>query len=277
MWANRAWVGPYFPASTRSGAELAVYAQWCNAVEGNTTFYALPDAETVDRWREMAPPGFRFLFKVPREVTHDRKLRHADAELRVFLERIAPLRECMGPLSVQLPASFEPEDLPVLDRFLAEVPRDVSWSVEVRHRDFEADGPAEREVNDLLHRHGVDRVLIDTRALFAAPPKTREEHEAWENKPRLAVRPVATAADPVVRFIGQSNAEATAHHWQPWVAKVAAWIEQGRRPHVMIHTPDNRLAPELNRRFHCEVAARVPTLEPLPDPPPPAAAQDTLW
>jgi hypothetical protein len=35
---------------------------------------------------------------------------------------------------------------------------------------------------------------------------------------------------------------------------------------VFIHTPDNAAAPDLARRFHEEVRARVPALEALPEP-----------
>ena len=48
-----------------AGRELDAYARVVNAVEGNTTFYATPDAATIDRWRAATPPGFRFIFKLP--------------------------------------------------------------------------------------------------------------------------------------------------------------------------------------------------------------------
>ena len=41
MWAHRPWVARLF-GPTAPGDELATYARWCSAVEGNTTFYALP-------------------------------------------------------------------------------------------------------------------------------------------------------------------------------------------------------------------------------------------
>jgi len=105
MWANRAWVGPYFPSSTPSGDELAAYATWCNTVEGNTTFYAVPKAETVERWSEGAPSDFRFCFKVPRHITHERRLRNIAEPLSEFLHVLTPLHDRLGPLQFQLPAA----------------------------------------------------------------------------------------------------------------------------------------------------------------------------
>jgi uncharacterized protein YecE (DUF72 family) len=269
MWANRDWVGRYFPRDTPPGGELAHYARWCNAVEGNTTFYALPDEATVSRWAGEVPDDFRFAFKLPRRITHERRLRGAGADLTEFCDRLAPLHRHLAPCSVQLPASFGPEDLPVLDRFLAGLPSDWPFSVEVRHVAFGPGGRAERAVHDLLHGWGVDRVVLDSRALFARPPETPAEREAWERKPRLGVRPVATANRPVVRIIGRSDLAETRRHWAPWVTKVADWLTEGREPTVFLHTPDNRHSPELARRFWADVAEHRPQLAPLPVPPAP--------
>jgi len=274
MWADRRWVGTLFPAATRPGDELAVYSTWCNAVEGNTTFYALPSPAAVDRWRTQAPPWFRFCFKLPRTVTHDRRLRNTEAPVGAFLAALEPLADRLGPLWIQLPPSFGARDLGVLDSFLASLQRHtggereepLSWGVEVRNRAFEAEGSAERELNDLLHEHRVERVLIDTRAVFAGPRVTDAEIEAFERKPRLRVRPVAIGPRPVVRFIGQTDPRANPMYWAPWVTKVAQWLNEGRSPYVFIHTPDNVAAPLHAREFHAAVAEHVVGLAPLPEP-----------
>ena len=273
MWANRDWVGRWLPHDTPPGRELEAYARVCNAVEGNTTFYATPDVETVRRWREATPDGFRFVFKLPREITHDRRLRDVADPLAVFLDRIEALHDRLGPLLVQLPATFGPTDVGVLADFLAGSSSALPWAVEVRHPAFHAGGDAERPLNDLLFDHGVDRVVFDSRPVFDGPRETPEEHDAWEKKPRLPVRPVATGDQPIVRFIGQTDPEANPPYWAKWVDVVARWLDQGRRPIMFVHTPDNLVSPELCRRFHAEVAARV-ALEPLPDPPPVTQQQD---
>lgn len=266
MWANRDWVGRALPHDTAVGRELEAYAKVCNAVEGNTTFYATPDAGTVERWRAATTEEFRFVFKLPREVTHDRRLRDVATQVDGFLERLAPLHDRMGPVMVQLPATFGPTDLGVLDEFLTEAPRSVRWAVEVRHLAFHAGGDAERPLNDVLHGHGADRVVLDSRPVFDGPRQTPEEIDAWQKKPRVPVRAVATGAEPIVRFIGQTDPDANPPYWAPWVDAVSRWLEQGRRPIVFLHTPDNVASPELCRRFHAEVSERV-GISPLPEPP----------
>lgn len=266
MWANRGWIGRYFPTDTPAGRELVPYSSWCTAVEGNTTFYGLPTAGTVERWATDAPAGFRFMFKFPQTVTHQHRLRNVTAEVTEFLRRLEPLGERARPFSIQLPASFEPEDLPVLSGFIDGLPGDTRCGVEVRHPRLCDGGHDERRLNDLLADRGAERIIIDTRAVFAGPRNTPEEREAIERKPQLTVRPVAIGGTPIVRFIGQTDAEANPRWWSKWVPKVAQWLDEGRSPIVFIHTPDNEVAPELARRFHAEVGALHRALQPLPEP-----------
>jgi len=268
MWANRDWVGSFLPSDTPVGRELEAYARVCNAVEGNTTFYATPDAATVARWRQATPAGFRFVFKLPREITHDRRLRGAEDLLGAFVDRIEPLADRLGPLLVQLPASFGPDALGVLDSFLVTRPSAFAWAVEVRHPAFHPGGADEHPLNELLHRHGVDRVILDSRPLFDGPRETPEEHDAFDKKPRLPVRAVATAAQPIVRFVGQTTAAANRPYWQPWVDRVGRWIADGRRPIVFLHTPDNAASPGLCREFHAAVGATRTDVPSLPAAPP---------
>ncbi|MCU1358752.1 MAG: hypothetical protein JWN99_41, partial [Ilumatobacteraceae bacterium] len=115
-------MGLSLPSDTPSGHELQPYSRLLNAVEGNTTFYASPTPAIVRRWAEQAHPGFRFVFKVPRVITHDRRLRDIDDVLSPFLSLLEPLTPIIGGLTFQLPASFAPIDLPVLDGLLQTLP-----------------------------------------------------------------------------------------------------------------------------------------------------------
>lgn len=266
MWANRDWIGRTLPRSLPTGDELGAYARLCTAVEGNTTFYAVPPAASVERWSEQAPAEFRFVCKLPRTITHERRLRDVAHLVDEFCRRMEPLGDRLGPTSVQLPPSLGPDDLPVLEEFLRSLPSAFRWGVEPRHHGFAATGSGEAAFDALLRDLGIDRIIIDTRAVFAGPRETPAEIEAFERKPRLKVRPVATAAQPVVRFIGQTDPEANPEFWAPWIDHVVRWLDDGLEPIVFLHTPDNLDAPLLARRFHDDVRARVPDLAPLPEP-----------
>ncbi len=267
QWSLPGWSSNYFPQHPKDTHDLRHYSQWVNAVEGNTTFYAIPTPQKTSLWLEQLETNFRFCFKLHRSITHERKLRNASEELHAFLSAVEPLGHTLGPLWIQLPASFSPADLTVLEKFLQLLPADYSWAVEVRHRLFEAEALHERQLNDLLYRYKVDRIIFDSRALFAGPCITPQEREAWERKPRLKVRPVALSQNPTVRFIGQTAPEENSLFWDPWLPKIVQWIQEGRTPYIFIHTPDNVHGLTLCRLLYEQIRNRMPQLSSLPEPP----------
>ncbi len=256
MWGHRPWVGRFLPSATTPQQMLPAYSRILPAVEGNTTFYAVPAERTVARWVEETSPEFRFVLKFPRRITHELRLRECADEVRAFLERIEPLGERLGPTFAQLPPSFRPGDLPALRAFLQPLPREFPWGVEVRHRDFFAGGAHERELDGLLREHGVNRVIMDARCVHSGPQNTPEEIDEIRSKPNLPVRPVATSANPVIRFIGQVDPAANPPYWEPWIDVCIRWMSTGLDPYVFIHTPDNVESPALARDFAHAVRRR---------------------
>jgi uncharacterized protein YecE (DUF72 family) len=275
MWTYAPWQGRYLPPSLSPRERLRAYATWCNAVEGNTTFYATPTLDTVRSWAEQSSPGFRFVLKLPRQITHERRLADVADPVRAFLTAIEPLGERAHSLWIQLPPSFGPADLGALAGFLRRLPHEHRYCVEVRHRAFFDDPRAEQELEQALGDAGAEWVTFDTTVLFDSPPVSDAEREAWTKKPRLPRRSRALTSHPVVRYIGRDEVARTIAGWQPWLEAVTGWLREGRSPTVFIHTPDNVAALELARRFHDDVRALVPEVEPLPEPVP--AGPPTLF
>jgi uncharacterized protein YecE (DUF72 family) len=268
MWNHAPWQGRYLPRSPSPRDRLSAYASWCNAVEGNTTFYATPTIDTVKSWAEQTAPDFRFVLKLPRTVTHERHLADAGEPLRAFLAAIEPLGPRVHALWIQLPPSFSPAETGALAGFLRRLPREYRYCVEVRDRAFFDDPRAEQELERVLGAAGAEWVPFDTTVLFGSPPRSAAEREAWTKKPRLPRRSRALTSQPIVRYLGRDDPARTVAGWQPWADTVAGWLREGRTPTVFIHTPDNVDALELARRFHDDVRARVPEVEPLPEPVP---------
>ncbi len=275
MWTHVAWQGRELPHPLPPRDRLRAYARWCNAVEGNTTFYATPSVETVRSWAEQTAPDFRFLLKLPRPITHERRLADVAEPLRAFLTAIEPLGPRTHALWVQLPPSFTPGDLDALAGFLRRLPGRYSYAVEVRHRAFFEDPRWEQRLEQVLGEVGAEWVTFDTTVLYETPPSTDMEREAWMKKPRLPRRQRALTDQPIVRYIGRDDEELTVAGWQPWLDTVVDWLREGRSPTVFIHTPDNDAALTLARRFHTDVRARLPEVEPLPEAIP--AAPPTLF
>ncbi|BCY08028.1 DUF72 domain-containing protein [Actinoplanes sp. L3-i22] len=268
MWSLKPWQRRFAP-----GDKLRAYAEWCNAVEGNTTFYATPARATVAGWAAQTDPEFRLIPKIPKRVTHELRLTNAEEPLRLFLDAIEPLGPRASALWIQLPGSFGPDDLAVLSRFLRSMPTDFRYGVEVRHPDFFTDP---RRLEELLSRHHAEWIPFDTTAFFDTPPTSAAERDAWMKKPRMPRRDTALTDRPIVRYLGRDDPARTVAGWRRWVGTTAGWLREGRSPTVFVHTPDNADAPELARRFHDEVRALVPELAPLPEPAPPIAGDEPL-
>jgi uncharacterized protein YecE (DUF72 family) len=266
MWAHKSWRGRFLPAEVGTHRQLADYATWCNAVEGNTTFYALPSAAIASSWAAQAPPGFEFTWKLPRVITHERRLRDCAAPLTEFFDVVEVLQPFTGAVVAQLPASFGPSGVNTLGDFLEALPDGWRYAVEVRDPVFFDGSTEHRRLDAMLARQGCERVMLDSRTLYSAPPTSDAERQIWGQKPRLAVAPAPLTDRPIVRFIGRDDVEATVHGWAEWVDHATVWLDEGRTPTVFVHTPDNVESLPLARRFHAEVAERVTALAPLPAP-----------
>ncbi|GAB0105134.1 DUF72 domain-containing protein [Nocardia sp. JMUB6875] len=260
MWTHPEWQEKPLPPAER----LRNYASWCNAVEGNTTFYATPQRRTVESWARQTDPDFRFVMKLPRAITHDRRLTGVDDEMTHFLDAIEPLGRRLHALWVQLPASFT--NLPALAHLLDGLPAHYRCAVEVRHPVFFENPRATAQLEQVLEAAGAEWIPFDTTVLFERPASSPAEYEARTKKPNNPRRTRALTEFPMVRYHGRDDLAATVAGWQPWIDTTVAWLREGRSPTIFIHTPDNASSRDLARRFHAEVRERLPDLEPLPDP-----------
>jgi uncharacterized protein YecE (DUF72 family) len=160
-WADPGFVEEWYPPGLPPRDRLAWYAERFEAVEVNVTFYAVPDARTVERWVEQTPDGFTFDVKLHRALSRhaapldalpkdlrelatttprgrvqlDERLERALAE--ATLAAIAPLERAgkLATLLLQLSPAFEPrkhelDELAPLLEHLA--PHRVA--IELRHR-----------------------------------------------------------------------------------------------------------------------------------------------
>lgn len=270
VWSCPAWVGSLYPAGARPPSFLGHYARVFNAVEGNSTFYAVPPVETFARWRAAVPEGFRFCLKVPRTITHDRMLVGAEAPWAEFLAASAALGDRLGPTMIQLSPAFGPSRLGSLARWLEGLPSDRGFAVEPRHPAFFGGNGAEHDLDAVLREHGVDRVVFDATVLHASADPDPEVRAAQSRKPRLPVPITATARHPIVRLVGVGTAGAFAAAFERWADRVAAWLAEGRSPFVFVHTADDRDVPRLCAELHATIRRRadVGTLPTFPTSPP---------
>ena len=242
MWYQPQWCGQWLPPGASSSSALTDYAGVFGTIEGNTTFYALPSEERARQWLAQVPEHFRFSFKIPKQISHAEQpllaLQQYQNVLIRFVQMMAPRT---GVLMLQLPASFHAhrtdELLRVLDCLRAFVP--VPLAVECRHISFFDKREGEQRLLRGLADREVNRVVFDSRGLFADESDAPEVHEARQKKPRMPVHPIATGQNPVVRFIGSKDWQSNERWLMQWQSKLCEWLNEGREPYVFLHTAGN--------------------------------------
>lgn len=262
VWSFKGWIGEFFPPQSRAGDFLRLYSQRLTAVEGNTTFYAVPDSKTVARWREETPVGFKFCLKLPRDLTHQRLLQPAIDGAARFLGLMQDLDDRLGPIFAQLPPSYGPSLFDDLTAFLQAWPRhQAPLALEVRHLDWFQEPHASR-LNDCLTQLGVGRVLLDTRPIYEGVDDPQIGSE--RRKPKLPLQPVVTAPFSLVRFISHPDRAFNRQYLEEWGRHVAQWLQQGTHVYFFMHCPAEVHSPGTARMFQEMLEQSGEPVPPLP-------------
>ncbi|HZX96188.1 MAG TPA: DUF72 domain-containing protein [Myxococcales bacterium] len=134
------WRGVFYPRGLPARRWLEHYARLFSTVELNATFYRLPTAAAVDGWREGTPPGFRFVAKGSRYLTHMKRLKDPGPGIERYFDLILRLGRKLSVVLWQLPPQMNKADPDRLAQFLAKLPhkglrhavefRDAAWYTE---------------------------------------------------------------------------------------------------------------------------------------------------
>ena len=146
------------------GGNLARYAARLTAAEVNSSFHRRHQKSTWGRWARTVGPSFRFAVKLPKSISHERRLVDVDAELDAFAEEVAMLGEKLAVVLVQLPPRFvfEREVFASFHGRLAERVSAITV-VEPRHASW-----FEQSVDAFLAELRVARVAADPAVVPAA-------------------------------------------------------------------------------------------------------------
>ncbi len=147
-WNYRDWVSKaggdtiFFPRGTRSNDMLKLYAEIFDTIEVDSTFYAIPPTSVIENWYKKTSNNFTFSLKMPQEITHEHKLREESfIVLENFCEKIRDLKEKLATVLIQLPPTFDGSKTNAqnLREFLKQLPKDIKFAIEFRHRDWMID------------------------------------------------------------------------------------------------------------------------------------------
>jgi len=98
-WNYKHWRERFYPKGLPARRWFEFYAEHFDTVEINNSFYRLPSAETFDKWRQQAPPGFCYAVKANRYITQAKKLLDPEEPLERMMSAARHLESCLGPTS----------------------------------------------------------------------------------------------------------------------------------------------------------------------------------
>lgn len=223
-WSLPKAYAPHFPGD---GSHLERYAQRLSAVEINTSFYRPHRVATYEKWAAAVPAGFRFAVKVPRAITHERRLTDVDEVLARFLGEVAGLGSKLGPLLLQLPPSLA-FDCASAARFLATFRRCFAGDIvcEPRHATWFT-----QDVDKVLCDHAIARVAAD-------PAPVREAGRpgvGWISPITGSMAPHACTVRPMSRPFSPGSPSACTRRQSKDVARgVSSTTPRSSRPLGML-------------------------------------------
>ena len=175
-----AWSGHFYPPDLPNAKWLEYYSKIFDFVEIDTTYYHMPNALTVRKWAKNTPDNFRFSAKMPGIVTHEKRLgAGVESDMRFFYDAMAPLKDKIVSILIQLPGSITMKEgfkklraLPIDERYRHAIEfRHVSWF--------------DKEVYDFLSQSDICLV--------------------WSQRDEIATPPILTTDFTYLRLIGDRS------------------------------------------------------------------------
>ena len=158
-WYYKDWIGPFYNDGKRM---FSFYAQYFGTAEINSTFYRYPSRRMIYGLYRTSPKDFQFSVKLPKVITHNKRLSLAskvENDLLRFLELLNPLNSSdkLGVVLIQLPPSFTFENgYDNLSQFLELIPDNYNFTVEFRNLSW-----IHNDTWKLLEKHNVAYTIVD--------------------------------------------------------------------------------------------------------------------
>jgi uncharacterized protein YecE (DUF72 family) len=207
-WSYKHWKGIFYPEKLPSRQYLEFYIKNFNCIELNASFYRLPTEKTILSWRNTMPEGFRVVVKLNRQITHFKRLKNTEEELRTFIDLFSPLYNLLGPFLIQLPPSMKFDPV-VVEEFYSHLRKEYAqfkFAIEPRHESW---------FNDIATGLAKNYSIIWTIA---------------DSGGRYPQKITITADSVYLRFHGPENPTQTGYSIEElsfWADKTKKWLSNG--------------------------------------------------
>lgn len=219
-FSYKEWRPSFYPADVSEKQFLQYYATQLNSVEIDYTFYRMPNAKTIEGWKNSTPPEFRFAIKASQQITHRERLKVPSDALSYFLTMVPGLESRLGLVLYQLPP-FLKCDVQKLDMFASALPRGVAAAFEFRHESWFVD-----DVYRILRNHNLGLCI----------------HDADDHTTPLEVTASLT-------YLRLRRSEYDAARRTDWINRMRSWAENGIETFAYIKHEDNPNAPLIAVEF----------------------------
>jgi len=213
------WKGVFYPQNLPQKDWFEFYCQNFSTVEINSSFYHLSKKTTFEKWRREAGSNFVFSVKGWRWITHIKKLKNCQEEVRKFFEGANGLKAKSLKLKSknynlnlknkdiilwQLPPNLAFDELR-LKKFLELLPGNWHYAFELRHQSW-----GNEKTWEILRQYNAAVVFQDY--------------------PEWPIFEEITADFVYLRFHGKTNLYSscyTKEELKEWAEKIKIWLGQG--------------------------------------------------
>jgi uncharacterized protein YecE (DUF72 family) len=227
-WGRKEWIGKLYPSGIKESAFQTEYQKHFNALEFNSTHYKLPSEQDINKWLEKAKDSHLvFCPKAYQGISHFGGLQDKQFLTDVFIKSMLRFGKHLGPVFLQVSDKFGPKRMEELFNYLATLPKDVQFFLEVRHPDWFKE-PTSEELFHQLRKLRIGAVITDT----AGRRDVAHMH--------------VTIPKTMIRFVANDMHETDFKRLDEWVARIRYWMEVGLdEMYFFMHSLDENFAPEL--------------------------------
>ncbi len=228
-WGRTEWVGKIYPPKTKEKDFLQHYVQHYNCIELNATHYKIYGEAGIRKWAEKAKgKDFKFCPKMYQGVTHRGSLKGKDFLTNEFFRGITAFEEHLGPIFIQVSDTFSPKRKTELFDYLASLPNDLQFFLEVRHPDWFAKEKEREDMFSFLVQNNMGAVITDT----AGRRDCAHMH--------------LTIPKTFIRYVGNSLHPTDYPRIDAWVDRMKYWLKNGMDElYFFMHMHDEATSPEL--------------------------------
>lgn len=219
----------FYPRGTKD--ELSYYSTQFNSIELNASFYRMFPATQFETWSDKAQGDFKFFPKVPRIISHIKRLNETERLVDDFIVNILPLKEKLGMTFLQLREDFGPKNIDRVQAFFKHWPKEIPLAAEFRHPVWYEDKSVAQELNELLKEYNITHIITDSAGR------------------RDLVHMDLTTSSAFIRYNG-ANHESDYTRLDDWLVKLEEWYELGlENVYFFVHQNIEKASPLLAAYF----------------------------